>query len=74
MKLTILRPELNEIGLSKIKTYLLDKWDRAKRARSEQLESQYTAWQNIYDGKPLEKVRMVPFYKSSNFVVKLVRM
>lgn len=76
MPLRIVRPGLQlgddkrrELGL-----YLGEQWRRAKSGRQEQVDSKYQQWQKAYSGVPLEEIRTVPFYKASNFVVKLIRM
>lgn len=72
-KLYIARPNLPEDRRKELCSYLIDKWDRAVRARSEQVDSDYARWSKAYKGVPLERERTIPFYKSSNFVVKLIR-
>lgn len=70
----IIRPPLTEDKRKELEGYLADHYDRAVAARDEQLKDKFPRWQQIYDGVPFEKTRNVPWYKSSNFVVKLVRM
>ena len=65
-----LSPEKKE----ELARYLKEQWLRAVRGRMEQVDSKYSGWQKAYSGVPLEEIRTVPFYKSSNFVVKLIRM
>jgi len=74
MKLIVVGDELSADRKRELTLYLCEQWERAYRARQEQVESKYSNWQKIYSGVPLEEIRTVPFYKSSNFVVKLTRM
>lgn len=77
MKLKIPRPAEGSIPAEKLedlRLYLLDKWRRALQGRQDQVDGQYQEWEKAYSGVPLEGTRTVPFYKSSNFVVKLIRM
>lgn len=75
MKLNIVRPkDIPQDKLDELRQYLVLKWREAKRSRSEQVDSKYPDWEKAYSGVPLETVRTVPFHKSSNFVVKLIRM
>lgn len=59
---------------NELSRYLKEQWLRAERGRRDQVDSRYAGWQKAYSGVPLEEIRTVPFYKSSNFVVKLIRM
>lgn len=76
MNLQIIRPDKNvsEDRKEELRKYLVEQWMRAKNSRMEQVDSDYEQWSKAYDGIPLETIRTVPFYKSSNFVVKLIRM
>jgi hypothetical protein len=65
---------LSEDKRRKLGLYLNEQWLRAKRGRQSQVDDRYAGWQKAYSGVPLEEIRTVPFYKSSNFVVKLIRM
>src|SRR5579872_5137510 len=67
------RPDLPDDKRKELETYLLDHFRRAEDSRKAQLDDKYRAWQAIYDGIPFEKTRNQPWYKSSNFVVKLVQ-
>lgn len=73
MDLLIARPTLSTDKHEELKRYLCDMWKRAKQGRQTQVDDDYARWQKAYTGIPLEKERTVPFYKSSNFVVKLIR-
>lgn len=73
MKPQIVRPQINDDKREELRRYLLEQWNRALRARQEQVEGDYTKWSRAYSGVPVEEVRTVPFYKASNFVVKLIR-
>lgn len=68
------RPTLNQDMHDRIEHYLLYQFDRAKRARETQVDSKYVDWSKNYYGVPAETTRTVPWYKSSNFVVKVVRL
>lgn len=72
----IVRPaaELSEDTREEMRSWLHAQWLRAESSRREQVDGQYSEWDKAYYGIPLEEVRTVPFYKASNFVVKLVRM
>lgn len=72
-QLLIARPDLPPDRHSELKRYLGEMWDRALRGRQDQVDSDYTRWSKLYSGVPVEKERSVPFYKASNFVVKLIR-
>lgn len=74
MGLIIVRPDLHEDQRSKLEFYLLHQWERAERSRVEQIDSKYVDWGKNYNGTPAETTRTVPWYKSSNFVVKVIRM
>lgn len=76
MPLQIIRPgsQLSDDRRKELGMYLQEQWRRAKSGRMEQVDSRYASWQKAYSGVPLEEIRTVPFYKSSNFVVKLIRM
>lgn len=69
----IARPELSDDKRRELKLYLAEMWRRAEQGRQGQVDSDYARWAKLYDGTPLERERTVPFYKSSNLVVKLVR-
>lgn len=71
--LLIVRPTLSSDKQEELRKYLLDRWQRAVQGRQVQVDSDYARWAKAYAGIPLEKERTVPFYKSSNFVVKLIR-
>lgn len=74
-KLQIARPKgISEDKLEELRRYVLERWQQAERSRSEQVDGDYQTWDKAYNGVPLEGIRTVPFYKSSNFVVKLIRM
>lgn len=70
----IVRPKtISDDKREELRKYLLEMWRRAEQGRKEQVDGDYSMWNKVYDGTPLEKVRTVPFYKSSNLVVKLAR-
>lgn len=71
--LQIIRPDLSEDKWATLERYLCDHYNRAHLARSEQVDNKYEKWEQNYYGVPAEKVRTVPWYKSSNFVVKVIR-
>lgn len=73
MKVEIIRPDISDTQWETLERYLLDHYERAKDARTEQVDSKYSRWEANYYGKPAEEIRTVPWYKSSNFVVKVVR-
>lgn len=74
-KVEIVRPaDLSDDKRDEIRTFLEKQWLRAERGRKEQVDGKYDTWTKAYHGIPLEEVRTVPFYKASNFVVKLIRM
>ncbi len=73
MKLQLVRPKLSEDKETELGRYLLDHFDRAQSARKEQVDNHYLDWTENYYGVPAETIRSVPWYKSSNFVVKLTR-
>jgi hypothetical protein len=74
-KMTIVRPGtmLDDDRREELGKYCFTQFLRAKRGRADQVDGQYEGWSKAYTGIPLEEVRSVPFYKSSNFVVKLIR-
>lgn len=72
--MNIVRPKLSENKREELETYLLEQFERAKQARETQVGQFYASWNKNYYGTPAEKTRTVPWYKSSNFVVKIVRM
>lgn len=76
MKPQIIRPQqlLSEDKREEIRRYLHLHWLRARDGRATQIDSKYNDWTKVYHGIPAEETRTVPFYKASNFVVKLVRM
>lgn len=73
MKPKLTRPDLPAERTEKLNRFLQDHWKRAVDARVEQVDDDYTRWDANYYGVPAEKVRTVPFYKSSNLVVKVSR-
>lgn len=72
----IIRPggNLSEDRRRELGLYLKTQWLRAYQGRTEQVDGDYKKWSKAYEGVPLEEIRTVPFYKASNFVVKLIRM
>lgn len=75
MRLKIARPrDIPPDKLEELRLYLMERWRRAVNGRQDQVDAQYSEWDRAYNGIPLEATRTVPFYKSSNFVVKLIRM
>lgn len=70
---TIQPKGVSEEKLRELKEYLSVQWQRARDGRTTQVDDQYRKWSQAYEGVPLEKERSVPFYKASNFVVKLIR-
>lgn len=73
MQVKIIRPDIPEEKWKELESYLLSHYERAEGARKEQVEDKYAKWEANYYGIPAEKVRTVPWYKSSNFVVKVIR-
>jgi hypothetical protein len=75
MKMTIVRPGsmLSDERREELGKYCFQQFVRAKRARADQVDGQFEGWSKAYSGIPLEETRSVPFYKASNFVVKLIR-
>lgn len=71
--LLIVRPTLSDDKREELRKYLFERWGRAVRGRQVQVDTDYARWAKAYAGVPLEKERTVPFYKSSNYVVKLIR-
>lgn len=72
--LTLVRPPLSEEKRDELEAYLLEQWSRAVSARQTQVDDKYSAWSKNFYGVPAEETRTVPWYKSSNFVVKIVRL
>src|SRR5690349_1023191 len=75
MKLQIARPDESFRSSDKwreLQTFLGDHWDRANSARKTQLEN-YSNWEKNYRAIPAEAIRNVPWYKSSNMVVPVIR-
>lgn len=70
----IIRPTISEERLKELGGYLSTQWERAVSGRAQQVDGDYSRWEKLYRGVPREKIRTVPWYKSSNFVVKLTRM
>lgn len=70
----IIRPDksFDEEKQKALLTYLCDHYDRAEKARSEQMDK-YREWEKIYRAIPLEKKRTVPWSGASNLVVPLAR-
>lgn len=73
MPLTLVRPPISDDKRRELKDYLTTLWLRAKSGRQQQVDGDYTKWSTAYEGTPLEEIRTVPFYKASNFVVKVIR-
>lgn len=71
--LIIARPPIGADKREELRKYLVDRWTRALQGRQTQVDTDYARWAKAYAGVPLEKERTVPFYKSSNYVVKLIR-
>jgi hypothetical protein len=74
MKLKLVRPgaSFSTEERKKLETFLADHWDRANTARTTQLAN-YATWEKNYRAIPAEKIRTIPWYNSSNFVVPLTR-
>lgn len=74
MKIQVARPDesFSKEERDKLARYLAGQWRRVERSRTEQLD-RYEAWTKNYSAIPAEKVRNVPWYKSSNFVVPVIR-
>lgn len=70
----IVRPQINADKRKELEYYLLEQWTRAVDSRAEQVDSKYSDWNKNFYGVPAEATRTIPWYKSSNFVVKVVRM
>ena len=73
-KPTIVRPDSSFSAADRkvLEQYLGDHWTRAQQARADQLD-RYSKWEKNYRAIPAEEVRNFPWYKSSNFVVPLIR-
>lgn len=74
MSIEMIRPQINDDKWDELETYLLNQWRRSIRARVEQVDSKFSDWEAAYRGIPREKVRTVPWPKSSNVVVQIVRL
>lgn len=74
MPLPIVRPDIHTDRLEELQSYLFDQWDRAKRARTEQVENKLPDWEKAYRGIPRERVRTIPWYNASNIVVQIIRL
>lgn len=77
MKLEVLRPPdfTPESSVWKeLERYLLDQHARAEQGRAGQVDDDYKNWTLNYYAIPREKVRTIPWYNASNFVVPLIRM
>jgi hypothetical protein len=74
MALKIIRPKLSAEKLEEIQSYVLEQWRRAEEARMGQVGTNFPEWENAYRGIPREKIRTIPWYKSSNVVVQLIRL
>jgi hypothetical protein len=72
-KVEIIRPDLPDDAWDTLSKYLIDHYERAQQARTEQVDGKYERWENNFYGIPAEKIRTVPWYKASNFVVKVIR-
>lgn len=70
----VFRPVINPDTFSRLESYLLEQWKRAVDARRTQVDDKFADWNNNYYGIPREKTRTLPWYGSSNFVVKIVRL
>lgn len=73
MRPSIVRPSVTDEQRDRLRDYLSTQWKRAVDARSGQVDDDYNRWNKNYEGIPREKTRTVPWYNSSNFVVKLIR-
>lgn len=69
----IIRPELSAERRTELEAYLLDHWERAVDGRSQQVDEDYKRWDLNYKGVPRERIRTLPWYGASNFVVQLIR-
>ena len=56
-----------------LQKYLLEHWRRAEQVRAGQVMDDYVRWDKNYNGVPREKTRNTPWPRSSNIVVKLIR-
>lgn len=74
MKVKHLTPEIvGQERWDKLERYLVEHWDRAVRSRQTQVDQHQVNWSKNYYAEPLEQTRTVPWYKSSNIVVPLIR-
>lgn len=75
MNIEMIRPDesFDEVKRAVLLQYLLDQYKRAEEVRSGQVQSDYLRWSRNYKGIPAEKTRNVPWPKSSNIVVKVIR-
>lgn len=73
MTVSIIRPDLSVEKRTELERYLGEYFDRAEAARTTQLQKKFDTWNKIYYGERSEKTRNIPWYNSSNYVVKLVR-
>ncbi len=74
MPLKIIRPKsLPDERRKELTDYLMNRYQQAVDARSDQIDEAYARWDRNYRGEPREKKRTLPWYNSSNFVVKLIR-
>lgn len=69
----IYRPPIDPDTRKELQQYLLTQYENAHSIRREQVEDKYTRWDRNYNAYPKEKVRTVPYYKSSNIVVPIIR-
>lgn len=71
----IIRPDesFDDMKKSILLQYLLDQYKRAEQVRAGQVQDDYKRWSRNYEGIPLEKSRSIPWPKSSNIVVKIIR-
>lgn len=70
----LVRPTLSSDKRDELESYLLAQWHRAQASKDTLVNDKYVAWSKNYYGIPAEEIRTIPWYKSSNFVVKIVRL
>ena len=75
-RLNILRPDSSFTDEKKLELgkYCLELYKNSRESRSTQVDVKYATWDKNYYAEPLEKVRSIPWQKSSNIVVPLTRM
>lgn len=69
-----IKPNLGSEKKAEITNYLKTMWDRAEKARSQEVNHFYKMWDRAYRAVPNQKTRNFPWPNASNIVVPIIRM